>query len=392
MTVSRTLPSESAIIGLACALALPNAAASQWISDLQLTDSIPAEFLVPVHTAVGKPDGGIFVAQGLDHSVKEFDEHGRLLRVLGTKGKGPGEFGTVNSIGLRGDTLFVNDSGLQRLTFFGPDGAVTRGLRVPPQRGRFFTSLPRAFFTDGSAVVYPKYDVKEVAEGRITHVPVLRVDPDAEQIGGFLGGPIDTIVLIDKRSGVWRIPHADGNSFGPQPFADYDLWGMSGDLEAIYVADRHSSDGFYITRIAADGDTLWRKFQEAPGTPVSRAQLRRTVTKRWEDLRSWGTPVRRAAVGETLYAPKTKPLVQRFFSGLDGSLWVRIEREDNFCWWIFDKYGEARGSVTLDNDGPRIWGMVATATHAWFLRRDDLDVESFFRYRLLEREERGIRC
>jgi len=63
------------------------------------------------------PDGTLIVADKNNHQVKAIGPDGKLVLVLGTgrSGKGPGKFRTPEGIEVRGDTLWISDSGNDRI-------------------------------------------------------------------------------------------------------------------------------------------------------------------------------------------------------------------------------------------------------------------------------------
>jgi DNA-binding beta-propeller fold protein YncE len=63
------------------------------------------------------PDGTLVVADKNNHQVKIIGPDGKLLLVLGTgrPGKGPGQFTTPEGIEVQGETLWISDSGNDRV-------------------------------------------------------------------------------------------------------------------------------------------------------------------------------------------------------------------------------------------------------------------------------------
>ncbi len=63
------------------------------------------------------PDGTLIAADKNNHQVKVIGPDGDLLLVLGTgrPGRGPGEFTTPEGIETRGNTLWISDSGNDRV-------------------------------------------------------------------------------------------------------------------------------------------------------------------------------------------------------------------------------------------------------------------------------------
>ena len=76
--------------------------------------------------------GRIYVADDLNWRISVFDGSGRLLRRLGRRGQGPGEFESPWSLAVdRLDSLFVWDGALARISVFGPDFRFARSFAAP---------------------------------------------------------------------------------------------------------------------------------------------------------------------------------------------------------------------------------------------------------------------
>lgn len=63
------------------------------------------------------PDGTLIAADKYTHSIKVIDPRGKLLTVIGTgrPGRGPGEFTTPEGVETSGETLWLSDSGNDRV-------------------------------------------------------------------------------------------------------------------------------------------------------------------------------------------------------------------------------------------------------------------------------------
>ncbi|MEM7416493.1 MAG: hypothetical protein AAF389_13395 [Gemmatimonadota bacterium] len=101
-------------------------------SVLGLDAQNPDAVLNHVVDATWLTDGSIVVANGgLATRLPIFSAEGDYLRLLGRQGDGPGEFRWVSSVEAgTGDSLFVFDASLQRLTAVASDG----GMSVRPVR------------------------------------------------------------------------------------------------------------------------------------------------------------------------------------------------------------------------------------------------------------------
>jgi hypothetical protein len=83
-------------------------------------------------TGVAADDqGGIYVLDAIDASLKKFDAQGHLVGRTGRKGQGPGEFGFPVLLALEGDRLYVADQG--RL-----------GIQVFDRSLNFLKSIPQS--------------------------------------------------------------------------------------------------------------------------------------------------------------------------------------------------------------------------------------------------------
>lgn len=75
--------------------------------------------------------GAIVVADWDGHRILRFDSTGRLTKVLGRAGSGPGEFqGTALVQAIAGDSLLVWDASLRRLTWLDPQTGGSRSCSI----------------------------------------------------------------------------------------------------------------------------------------------------------------------------------------------------------------------------------------------------------------------
>ncbi len=81
------------------------------------------EFL-GINAAYRLPDGSIVVADRQTSALRIFDSAGRLVRTLGRKGEGPGEFQIASVVSVAGDTIVAFDFAIFRLTTYKTDGTL----------------------------------------------------------------------------------------------------------------------------------------------------------------------------------------------------------------------------------------------------------------------------
>lgn len=75
-------------------------------------------------------DGRLYIGDGSDRAIKVFGAGGAQERPIGVPGPGPGEFATLLSAGLLGDSIFGWDGTSNRLTVFNPEGEDIRAVML----------------------------------------------------------------------------------------------------------------------------------------------------------------------------------------------------------------------------------------------------------------------
>ncbi len=108
----------------------------------------------PTGLARDAEHGLLYVADTQGHDIKVFDETGRLLRVLGSRGEGAGEFNFPTFLGISGGRLYVTDTMNSRVQVLDADGRPA----APPigRRGLYLGNLvrPKGVGVDGEGNVY----------------------------------------------------------------------------------------------------------------------------------------------------------------------------------------------------------------------------------------------
>ena len=139
----------------------------------RITDADDPGILSPDYTWFQETEAGTFVTASMDLTqIAEFGPDGRLVRVTGRAGQGPGEFLIlVTPIPGPGDTLFAADLGQGRITMFGPDRTPAGTIAT-----RF---VPNLLMPDGSFLV------GQVERGDTIGYPILVVDREGEVVRSF---------------------------------------------------------------------------------------------------------------------------------------------------------------------------------------------------------------
>lgn len=98
--------------------------------------------------------GHLYVADTAAHDIKVFNEQGVLLRVMGRRGEGAGEFNFPTHLAWAQDELYVTDTLNNRVQVFAADSALP--TRQFGQRGLLLGNLvrPKGVGVDGEGNVY----------------------------------------------------------------------------------------------------------------------------------------------------------------------------------------------------------------------------------------------
>lgn len=179
--------------------------------------------------------GAIYVADLAEARIGVFDSLGRRMTWIGRRGRGPGEFLDIRSLGFSGDSLWVYDPAQLRITFWS-------------LAGKYRTSVAQDRFTHGR--VASDYRVHGLMKGGAALVAQTRRPPTApdrgvdplvfELIHGAKGTP-DTLLVADMSHDLaylWVAAGPVGTQY--QPFRDGPLSGPSPEGDVYVVVHREA--------------------------------------------------------------------------------------------------------------------------------------------------------
>ena len=108
----------------------------------------------PVGLAHDAASGLLFVADTYAHDIKVFDAEGRLLRTIGRRGSGDGEFNYPTHLAFAQGELYVTDTMNSRVQVFSAEGELL--ARKFGQRGLYLGNLvrPKGVSVDAEGNVY----------------------------------------------------------------------------------------------------------------------------------------------------------------------------------------------------------------------------------------------
>lgn len=378
----------SVLLLVACGESPSTAGIPEWRLERDLTiGSIddPEQSLTAAGTLTVDEEGTIYLAQPRDHQIRLYSRSGDFLAVIGREGQGPGEFSSIGYLGWLGDTLYVGDSGNQRISFFGRDGSFLRSIRLAwSVIDNVFT--PRTVsrvLRDGTVLVQPSFASRLLADGTITSRPLFRMDTT--------GTLLRTVAETSLENSQLSIQRGTGGLYGSQPFADAPLLALAPSGEFVVVLDRTAATqdrgaAMQLRKITVDGDTAFTR--EIPYSPIPLPgevvdSLLAARAESFANSPMFGS-VREAreALNDAVFIPSYYPPASRILVASSGEIWVQRENVSGSerRWDILSPEGDPVGRVVLPgstriHDSKNGW--------LWATELDELDVTYVVRYRIL---------
>ncbi len=330
----------------------------------------------------------VYVLDTQSLEVTIWTPDGTLIRRVGGRGEGPGEFSDPGPLFLFGDRFQVGDHA--RYTSFALDGEVLGTDGFPPGVGllrpgmdmatqrRSFTSFQVfAMFADGSvgALGLPPWVLDgDVPEEGDPAIPVLRASRDDGAWG------IDTLGLLSFRDVYATLDHPEyGETGAVQPWIRPDHYQMDPWNGSVVISRslRTHPGALQLIEISLEGDTLWNHRVQPPLIPVTEDDIEAAVDEMAPvfsaDSGSAPFMLRRAIRG-SLIIPKYWPATTEIRLMSNGEIWFQPAGHENPGMWYAVRKGEDGPirSVVLPE---RFRPLDLNATHVWGVRTDELDVQ-----------------
>ena len=311
-------------------------------------------------------DGRIVVANGGTGELRYYDRDGRFLKAAGRKGEGPGEFENMGSPILVGDSIYVWDFRLRRMSVLDLEGEFGRSFRVQAE-----LSVPVGTFSDGSALFtaglsFSPSEIAAVVRDTALYAQVSREGEVLDSIGRFPS--IEFYMLgTDQRAAATSLP------FGRRTYA-----AVHG--QTAYLG---SSDNYEILRYTADGRLAGIVRVAHEHLPVTQEDIELEKADRLGDSdANWRRTL------ERMFAEMPIPSTMPAFDGLEtdalGNLWVREAVRPgapDAVWTLFDAQGRIMGTALTPAD---LSVVEIGADYLLGMWRDDLDVEHVQLYELIK--------
>lgn len=328
--------------------------------------------LFQVSAALRLPDGRIVVGNGGTKELRFYDAAGRFERRRGRAGEGPGEFGAVGAVGIAGDSLYVFDGALARVSVFDLEGAFSRSYPVRVQGVAFPDAI--GLLGDGGWVVmsgfaFSPQDISALVRDTSLMVHLHTDGQASDTIGRF---PTVEFFVYGDGNRTTAVSRAFGRSLA------YAVGGAR-----IYLGD---TERYEIAGYAPSGRpvlVLRRQVAPRPVTDGAIAAFKEVDRRRLVD------PQFRQQM-ERLLAEMPYPDQLPAFGALQtdalGNLWVseyQAPDADSLRWTVYSQEGTPLAMVSIPADFQVTQIGADYVCGRW---QDEMDVEHVRVYRLMKRE------
>ena len=325
-------------------------------------DAVPGMALTTISDLAVMPDGRMVTAHGREAVVRIFAPDGRLLRTIGRRGDGPGEFRNPYVVGYIGDTIWVHDSRRRRYIRIAANYETTDLVASPPRTPTLgltsgTTSLsyaeeptPLAIFRGDSIVRGFPIPIRTV----VGHS--FEVRDDAMRGAARGRGPVRTM-YSPLATGTFAKLVPGGRELVLVESAE--LWGgRTGQLAVRRVQ-------------TATGDTSRTVVVTLPARAVTRSEGDSLIAERAGRSGRLANQIRANA-----RVPSHYPAVGDVRVGADGAVWV-ADAADMRSWVVVDRAGTPLARVRLP---ARFTVFAVSRTQVWGALLDDVDLPTIVRY------------
>lgn len=326
--------------------------------------------LYDVRGARQLPDGRVVVADG-GPRLRFYGPDGRWIRDAGREGGGPGEFRRITRMLVYGDTIWVHDRGLDRVSVFNDRGEFVRGIRMEQWSDGLLPAL-----------------AGRLADGRLVLAQTVApfwADPEpgvwSQRVRYLLAGPGGTIRrelgTFEGHMGLVKVENGSVSEWSL-------LWARDPYMATTRSGFLYGSGEAYRIQEYDDEGRLRRiiRLDRAP-VSVGAAQY-----EAWADTaiaRSGNPAAVRVALREHydgVDLPDTKPTWVELRIGGHGDLWLKAYSsglDATERWTVFDSAGVWLGELTMP---PRFELHQVGEDFVLGIATDTMDVERVALYRL----------
>ena len=331
-----------------------------------------------VHVA---KNGNIYVRSPGDFTMWMFSPKGELVKKFARKGDGPGEVRAATASGIVGDSLYISEIGLLRLSLYGLDGTPGRVIRPTntgewiktyPDAGNYTTKtfIPTRLLPNNLAIGSGLILNTRIGENMINRFSTFRLNWEGVASG----------VVAEKSFGAFRmqvnVPGMNGYP-GRQPFVDDPLflYSPSGNVAVADVVES-PSPAILISYFNINGDTIRRARIPYTPVPVTSRMVDSVIPEIAKTIKREG---HEDVIRKAMVVPKYFWPIGRGSMADDGTTWLQLRgNTPNAQWLVVSPQGKLTGVATL----PRSADILLIQDGVWAVVKDDDDVPSVVHFRI----------
>lgn len=338
--------------------------------------------LTATPTIVIAPDGQLIALQPRESLLRVFSAGGEFTDVRGRPGEGPGEFRRMSALGFVGDTLWVSDNALRRVSLFSSTGQHLRTVSWTTLLGSSARSAERAvrlaaLLRGGAMLLQSRGGVPNSPAGGVTFFVRPRSGAPDVEIGRINATAALMIIGAEGGTATLRLP---------DPFAQVDHYAVAQDGSAfalVRVAQEHA-DSVVVSVSVYDATGTMRFARD-----FKRPTQELTAADRQEEVERFRVRAQGVRNGQAYVADYRRLLdTRRVYPAISdalldgaGNLWLQTARGIDERWLVLDRDGRPQMLVRFEKRADRSVVRVDGST-IWAVERDADGVPTIHRYRL----------
>jgi hypothetical protein len=324
-----TLALLASIASIASAQTLP-----RWETERQVVvDGVAHELNSDIRWAIVNSAGTVFVSQVNARKIHVFDSVGKRITVFGRRGSGPGDFDGMWNAGLIGDSVWVYDINLRRVSVITPEAKLGRSLKIDQVKVPRTLQLPvpriagfslLSLLPDGGQVTLavPQGGTMSAANKMLPGTMILRANSRAEA-EELIGWKPEILETAQPEKGPFWVE---------QPFANAPQFAHSvdGSWLATAVATLADSIGTAsVTAFRANGDTAFTRTLILSLRPIADSIANRAYAARELEISRGNDARERLAAFRGIPRVRYHPPLRSLMVSTDGRVLLGFNTEDS---------------------------------------------------------------
>ncbi len=372
------------IIPLVAGAAQQPVGTSSLVRELQISGE--TEDLSIVSALAVNRRGTIAIGQNRDGRVVFYSAEGKRIGEFGRPGEGPGEFRLMSELGWRGDSLWVTDEMLPRVTIVGPDRRLVRTQPFPRS-----SSVPPFDQVSGLTFLALAEDGGLLLSGRPKADPALggpTRQPAARRVQEFFrrdaaGETGRRLARRPPTACVAPLQVPGGEALAGIPFCQSPLSGVAPDGSRVALLSVENPFAEFrtvrLTVVAARGDTVLSRDVAVSPIPITAQEVMAELVNPPGQRAMLTTEQKQHAV-RAVGIPRQRPAATSLLVSNDGTVWLETPtRAATHTWVQLSPSGSPRRRVELPASSELL---VAEGELLWARETSSDGLHNVVRYRI----------